>query len=191
VLLIACLALPVTLAACGGSDDNGSSDEDDIASAIETAATSTDPEDCTRLETQTFVEQSELQTGDQAVQSCKDDAADDSGNPDSVDVSDISVDGDTATASAAFTGGGLDGTTASINLVKEGDQWKLDEITDLPVFNPDAVRSVFADQLEASSDLDDTQKACVSDSVTGATDDQLKSLVLGDQSVAQELFGSC
>jgi hypothetical protein len=190
-LLIACLALPVTLAACGGSDDNGSSDEDDITSAIETSATSTNPDDCEKYETQAFLEQSELESGQDAVQSCKDNAADETGNPDSVDVSDISVDGDSATASAAFTGGSLDGTTASLSLVKDGDQWKLDKITDLPVFNPDAVRTAFAAQLESSADLDDTQKACVSDQFATATDDQLKSLILGDQSILQDLFGTC
>ena len=39
----------------------------------------------------------------------------------------IDVDGDTATAKAAFTGSIFDGQSLDLALVKEGDQWKLDE----------------------------------------------------------------
>jgi hypothetical protein len=179
--------------ACGGDDDSGgSSDEDQVVSVIETAATSTAPEDCTKLQTQAFMEQSTFQTGADAVSKCEQDAPDEDGsNPDSVEVSDVSVDGSRATATAAFTGGSFDGSTVTLSLVKDGDQWKLDQITEVVELNAEAVRSAFASQLEASQDLDETQKACVSDSFATATDEQLKGLLLGDATVLQELFGAC
>ena len=49
----------LALTACGG----GESDEDKITETIETAATTTDPSNCTELETQRFIEQNTQRKG--------------------------------------------------------------------------------------------------------------------------------
>src|SRR5262245_53805225 len=113
------------LAACGGGDDASSEDQDQITQAINAAAASGDPSACTQYQTQRFLEQTNDGTGEAAVKSCEQDAAD--SVADSVDVTDIEVDGDSATAKAAVTGSVFDGQTLDIALVKEGDVWKLDQ----------------------------------------------------------------
>src|SRR5262245_32104257 len=129
-LIPAALTSALLMAACGGN-----SDEDQITDVIKTSVKSTDPADCTKLETQTFVEQTEFALGPDAVKQCQDDAADTSDDPDSVDVKDVEADGDTGTANVTFHGGSFDGSTVTVGLVKEGDQWKLNRITGIPNFN--------------------------------------------------------
>ena len=127
LLAAAVVALPLGLVACGG--DNGSSeDEDQITAAIERAATSGDPAACTEVQTAKFTQQTSgepSQSAAAAVKSCQRDASDTAA--DKVEVTDIEVDGDSATAKAEATGSVFDGQTLDIALVKEGDQWKLDE----------------------------------------------------------------
>jgi hypothetical protein len=127
VLTGCCAALP----ACGGSEK----ETDEIVALIKRASTSTDPADCTRLFTQRFLDQTEIPDGSAAVRSCRDDAADASGNPRSVAVSNVQVDGDTATARAAFEGGDLDGQAINLRVIKDGEQWKLDHLDSFSSFD--------------------------------------------------------
>ena len=62
----------LTLTACGGG--GGSSDEGKITETIEKAATTSDPSNCTELETPAFVEQNSEQKGKAAVKSCEEEA---------------------------------------------------------------------------------------------------------------------
>jgi hypothetical protein len=126
-----------TLAACGG-DDN-SEDEDQITETIELAATSGDPKVCTEAQTVNFIQQTSGEPGDspeQAVRQCEQDAA--NTPAEEVDVTDIEIDGDSATAKAEVTGSFFDGQTLDLGLVKDGDQWKLDEFRGLADFDRDA-----------------------------------------------------
>ena len=61
----------LTIVACGGG---GSSDEDKITETIEKAATTSDPSNCTELETLRFVEQNSEEKGKAAVKSCEEEA---------------------------------------------------------------------------------------------------------------------
>jgi hypothetical protein len=190
----ACLALAVGVAACGGGDGGGgSADEDAITSVIETASTSTDPADCSKLQTDKSLEQTELTfNGETALESCEKDAPDGSTNPDSVDVTDVSVDGDSATADVTFSGGPSDGSTYSLALLKDGDQWKLDEITDIPELNLDALRAGLAEQVSASDDVPPDVATCVLDAFNSATEEQVKSLILsGSEDEFLSLIGDC
>ncbi len=47
----------------------------------------------------------------------------------------VEVDGSNATAEAALSGGNLDGQDLEVALVKDGDQWKLDEVADFTKFD--------------------------------------------------------
>lgn len=66
--------------------------------------------------------------GAEAVKTCEKEASEESG-AESASVSNVEVDGSKATADVALTGGSLDGQGVEVALVKQGDQWKLDEIT--------------------------------------------------------------
>lgn len=193
-LFLICLALPLTVAACGGDDDDdGGSDEDAIAEVIETSATSTDPADCARYQTDNFLEQLEFPNeGQTALESCEEDAPDPAGAPDSVEAGDISVDGDTATATATFTGGSFDGSTFDLALVKEDDQWKLDELVDIPTFNFDAFLASLNEELAADPDVPPESAACVTDTITAAGDEEIKRIIVeGDDAAFFALLEGC
>jgi hypothetical protein len=191
VLLLA-LSLPVWLAACGGGDGGGSEDEDQVTEVIETSSTSTDPADCATLATQAFLDQTETGTGQEAVASCEENAADTSDDPDSVDVSDVQVDGSSATATVAFNGGTFGGSTLTVGLVKEGDQWKLDEVTDITEFDFEAFKQNLTDSFTASGDVPPEIADCITQALDQAGEDQVKSIVLsGDDQALLDLFAPC
>jgi hypothetical protein len=131
----ALLAAALVLVSCGGS---GGSDEDEISEAIETALVKTDPDSCTELMTQAYLEQTFQSSGANAVEGCEQNArAEESDNP-PVRVSGIEVDGERATAEVGLTGGEIAGQTTLVALVDE-DGWKLDEFVRFTDFDPEEV----------------------------------------------------
>jgi hypothetical protein len=184
------LLAAVALAACGGSDDSSSADQDQITQAINAAATSGDPSACTQYQTQNFLDQTNDSKGQAAVKECQQDA--DSTAAESVDVSDIEVDGDTATAKAAATGSIFDGQTLDIGLVKEGDQWKLDEFKGFQDFDKDAMVAAFKGQLEKESGATPQAVNCIVEQFQKASDEQIEATFTGNDPQAENrIFGPC
>jgi hypothetical protein len=176
----------VALAACGSSGN--SDDEDQITDAITRAATSGDPAACTEDQTQRFTEQTSGGGSGDAVKSCEKDAADSASS--SVEVSNIKVDGDTATAEAKLTGGFVDGQTVDVNLVKDGDQWKLDQLTGFANFDREAfLKSVLA---EVTKDPSATAQAlaCLKVQFDKASDESLEQILLSPNG-GGDIFGPC
>lgn len=164
------LSVAFTLSACGG----GESDEDQIASAIETLATSTDPADCEALSTLNFMEQTEIEEGQEAVKSCEEEAEEGSDNPGSVTVTNVDVSGPSATADAAFDGGDLDGQTLTIGLVEEDGNWKLDELKSFVRFDRDALLQSFRDGLsEETSGQEEEVASCLVEELEGSSDEEI------------------
>ena len=190
ILAAVAVAATLTLAACGGDDDGGSDDEADITEAIEASATENDPANCTELQTQAFTEQTEFATGEEAVTSCEEDV--DETAADSVEVENIEVDGDAATAEVAVTGAGLDGQTIGLSLVKEGDQWKLDSFDEFVTFDKDAFVAAFSEELASDPEVPAEVVTCIEDSLTTADDATIQSAFLsGDENDLVGLFGTC
>jgi hypothetical protein len=189
-LPVAVLCSSLVVVACGGG--GGNDDSSQITDMIQSSVTSTDPADCTKLETEQFVEQSELTAGPAALQQCQKDAADTSDNPSSVDVTDVKTSGNTGTANVAFHGGSFDGSTISVSLIKDGDQWKLDKITDIPSFNfPGLVHALTA-KFSSEGSIPPQVATCIVQAFNNAGADQVKSIILsgnGDQLTA--LFSTC
>jgi hypothetical protein len=131
-IALACLLVFSALAvvACGSSN----SDESQIEEAIETSATTTNPADCTKLNTQQFMEQTAQESGKAAVKKCEAEAEAGEG-AESVSVSNVEVSGSSATAEAALTGGALSGQTLEVELVKSGEQWQLNEVVKFTKFD--------------------------------------------------------
>jgi hypothetical protein len=121
----------LALVACGSS---GSGEDSQIEEAIETSATTTNPADCTKLNTQRFMEQTTQESGKAAVTKCKEEAEAEEG-AESVSVSSVEVSGSSATAEAALTGGALSGQTLEVELVKGGEQWQLNEVVKFTKFD--------------------------------------------------------
>jgi hypothetical protein len=119
VALVAALGL----VACGGG--SGSSDDDQIRSVADRALTGNDPASCDELLTAHFVQT--FYGG--SVEQCRKNAEETSTNPDSVDVTNISVNGEKASADIKLVGGPSDGQVLSAIFVKQGSQWKFDSVS--------------------------------------------------------------
>jgi hypothetical protein len=177
----------LAFAACG---DGNSEDEDQIIAAIEAAAVSGEASACTEFQTQRFTEQTTNETGEAAVQQCEEDAGDTAG--DEIDVSNIEVDGDSATAEGAITGSFFDGQTIEVALVNEGDQWKLDELTGFTEFDRDAFLASFEAELSGEQGASPEAIDCLRSQIEAQSDQQLQEFLVGADPQAEErIFGPC
>ena len=193
-LALAAMALAViaslALAACGGGDDSGSSDDQDqITQAIDAAATSGDPAACTKYQTLQFTEQTTGEQGQAAVQACQKDATNTAA--DSIDVTDIEVDGDNATAKGKATGSIFDGQTLDVALVKEDGQWKLDDFKGFVNLDKDSMIAAFTAQLQSEGDPPQAID-CLKQQFQAASEDVIEgTFVDSDTQAEQQLFGPC
>jgi len=179
----------LALVACGSSGN--SDDEDQITAAIDRAATSGDPAACTEVQTQSFVEQtSGGGSAADAIKQCEEDASE--GVAEEVDVSDIEVDGDSATANATVTGSVFNGQTLQVALVKDGDRWKLDEFTGFKDFDRESVNAALAEEISSDPQSSPEAADCVTQQVQAVSDQQVQALFLGtDPQAENAIFGPC
>jgi hypothetical protein len=92
---------------------------------MDRALTSSDPAICDEIATTHFVQT--FYNG--SISECKKDAENTSDNPDSIDVTNVKVDGDKATADVTVHGGPNDGQKLTASFVTESGKWKLDGAT--------------------------------------------------------------
>lgn len=197
--IFAALISGLALAACGGDDgesDDGNSDADQIAEVIETTTTSSAPDHCTELQTQEFVEQIEFEEGEAAIEACKADADETSGDADSVEVSEIEVDGETATANVTFDGSVFDQQTLVLELIADGDQWKLNRIADIKDLDVEAYAASFEELVQQGDDPSTPeQAACVKDHLTAedapTAEVLTDALLSGSESSILTVVGDC
>jgi hypothetical protein len=191
LLLLPCLLIfsGLAFAACGGGSGG---DEGDVEEVIETSATSTDPADCKKLNTQNFMEQTTQESGEAAVESCEEEAKEEEGAT-SAQVSAVEVDGSDATAEVALSGGHLDGQALEVALVKDGDQWKLDEVVKFTKFDRAGLVETLEEGLaEPSSEVDRKFGSCVVEAFKQDSQEEVEELVFGDSPKALEgLFETC
>lgn len=177
------------LVACGGG---GESDEDKITSTIETAATSTDPAVCGETQTLKFMEQTNSGTGKEAEKECEEEAKTGEGNPDSVNVSKVEVNGGKATASAEFKGGTFDGQTLELGLVEEGGEWKLDEFAGFANFDPAPFIKALTEQIENEPEIEPETAACIVEGIEGLSNSELESAIVENNTeVFAEIAEGC
>lgn len=184
VLIISALAL----SACGGG--GGSSDESQIEEAIETSATSSDPTVCSELQTQQFVEQSTSEEGPAAVKKCEESSEED--QAESVAVSNVEVEGSEATADAAITGASFDGQSLEIALVKEGDQWMLNEALGFAKLDKPKLVEALATQFETDGELEEEVAVCIEEGFEESSQAEIEELLLsGSSEPIAELAEEC
>jgi ABC-type glycerol-3-phosphate transport system substrate-binding protein len=169
------LALVVGLAACGGSDE---SDEDAVIETIETSATSTDAAICGETQTLAFMEQTTGSDGKDAEKACEKETEDEENQPDSVNVSEVEIDGEKATANAEFKGGSLGAQTLELALVEEDGNWKLDE--------PDGLVNAFAEQIENEPEIEPEVADCLVEGLEDLPNPELESIVIENNT---DVFG--
>ncbi len=175
------------LAACGG----GESEKDKIVGAIETSATSNDPSACTEFATESFNEQITGQEGEAAVKECEKDAAEEE-SAESADVSNVEVDGSTATADVALTGGSFTGQTLAVSVVKEGDQWKLNEVTGFADLNLPKLVEALEENFNETNEIPKGVVACIAEAVEESSQAEIEELFFsGSFEGFAELVQSC
>ena len=118
----------LVLVLAGGGDDGGG-EQADVEDVIERVATSKDPADCKEIYTQNYLQKATGASGTEAVDLCEQAVGQD--KTEGVEISDVEITGDKATAKAVPEGGNLDGKELELTLVKQGGDWKLDD-QDLP-----------------------------------------------------------
>lgn len=183
------------IGACGetrssGSDDPGS----EIAATVTQAYTSSDPTSCTVLSTLQSVEQVTGYSGQTAVSYCQQSASDPANDARAVEVSNVTVHGDRASANVRLQGTNLDGSTITQQLVKQGGQWKLDLITAIPHFDGHRYRHAFVALGLHNGDITRGQADCLRDALGAASDSQLIALNIdptGGTDLFAQLFGRC
>jgi hypothetical protein len=191
-LLLPCLLLVSALAlvACGGSS-GGSGDESQIEAAIETSATSTKPSACKEFSTQQFMEQSTSTEGAAAVKQCEENATEEDG-AESVDISEVEVDGSEATADVALTGGSLGGQGLEIALIKEGSDWKLNELVGFIELDPTALAESLGTSLKKEGGEAAELAPCIEEKFEVAEQSEIEELVIsGSTQPIEELVEEC
>ncbi len=192
-MLKRCLALTcllvfsvLALVACGSSGEDGQIEE-----AIETSATTTDPADCTKFETQRFMEQTAQESGKAAVKKCEEEAEAEEG-AESVSTSNVEVDGSNATAEAALTGGALNGQTLEVGLVKNGDQWQLNEVVKFTEFDRAKLVEFVEEEFTPSNGLSPKLAACFVEAFQEGSQAEIEELLFSPSSTGfEELAEAC
>ena len=185
--LLALAALAVT--ACGGS---GSSAEDEVTEVIEQAATTKDPSNCTELQTLRFTEQNTGEKGKAAIKSCEESAKEEE-QAEEAKVSNVSVNGEKATAEAEFIGGSLGSQTLSVALVEEDGDWKLDQIEGFANYDGQALEETFLKRFEESPEgLTKKQYTCIAEGIGKASTAEAETMFLSGSSIKiEELAQGC
>jgi hypothetical protein len=174
VLPFALLAAALALSACGGggSSSSGSSttaakspDETAIEKTIQSDATSTSPSKCTKYVTQEANEQQSGASGAEATEACEAEAGE--GPAESVAVSNIDVEGESATAEAAVKGSALNGQSLELELVKEGGDWKINQFLSFTKFDPKALGDSIEAELEETGEVAAPEVKCFAEGVSG------------------------
>jgi hypothetical protein len=185
LLLLAVLAV----SACGGG---GSSAEDEVTEVIERAATTKAPSNCTELQTLRFTEQNTGEKGKAAIKSCEESATEEE-QAEEAKVSNVSVNGQKATAEAEFIGGSLGSQTLAIALVKEDDDWKLDQIEGFANYDGKALEETFLKRFEESPEgLSKKQYTCIAEGIGKASTAEAEAMFLsGASAKIEELAKGC
>jgi hypothetical protein len=103
----------------------GEKDEDKITDAAETALTKKGDEACGAA-SQEFLERSTDQRGSAAELACENALT--GGFATDAEISDAKADGESGDAKAKVTGGNFSGQTLTLEMTKDGDDWKVDGI---------------------------------------------------------------
>jgi copper chaperone CopZ len=132
------------------------------------------------------MEQTAGSSGKEAEKECEAEAKSGEGQPDSVKVTKVKVDGGNATADAEFKGGVFDAQTLEVALVEEDGDWKLDELTGFANFDSEGLVNSFAEQIEEEPEIEPETASCLIEGIEELSDAELESVVLENNT---EVFG--
>jgi hypothetical protein len=185
--LLAVAALALT--ACGGGDG----DEAKIVEVIETAETTTDPSNCTELQTQRFNEQVSQQQGKAGTEACEKEAKAGESQADAANISNVTVNDEKATAEVEFKGGPLDSQTLEVALVQADGDWKIDYVEGFARYDGKALGAAFEKRFQEEPEgLTPKQAKCISKGIAASSEAKAEALFFGGSSKPIiELAESC
>ena len=123
--VVALLALGLILALVLSGGDDAPSEEDKVKEAAEEVITTKETSACKELATQDYLEKATGQKGAEAVKECEDEPG---SLADSTEITSTDVSGSSATVEAKLEGGEIDGETIELKMLKEQDEWKVDDL---------------------------------------------------------------
>lgn len=183
-LAVAGIAL-AGLAGCGGDGDGGSDDDanSEITGVLETFFTTSDPIQCEQVTQKGLEEFSPtVASAEDPVAECRKTLAP-GAEAASIEIADVSVDGESATATVTPDGGPFAGAAVTVALVDD-DGWKLDGLDGVAIENREAFQAEL-DKQAASSFGNDAftkeQSGCIADFIRNevSTEELEKSLASG------------
>lgn len=189
LLPFAFLAMAFGLFACG--DEAGK--EDEIADVIEVVFLGNDPSKCTEAMTPAFIAQIEMTRKEDSLGECEEGVREDGVNDaDSVEVSEVEVDGSEATADVAFSGGNYDGQVLTVALLEEDGSWKLDEMARFAKLDKEQLAGAFEEAFEAEDAPGPLVQACFGDTIRDLTQSEIEEVVLsGSPELLRVILKGC
>ena len=167
MLPLVLIASALALSACGGgsSSSGGGDDEAAVEEAVEESATSTDPSKCTEFQTEAFNAQDQGVPAKEALKACEG-AVEESETPaESVNVSNVKIDGETATADAQVEGSALNSQTVEIELAKEDGNWKLNKFLGFAEYDGKALAAAFEEELANQEEITPGLAKCLAEGI--------------------------
>lgn len=196
MLLIAAIVVMVAalaLTACGGGGSSSSGDDEAaIEEVIENAATTSDPSKCTEFQTAAFNEQNQGASGKEALEACEEGAEESETVAKSVGVSNVKVDGETATAEARMAGSSMNGQAVEIELAKEGGTWKLNKFLGFAHYDGKAMGEALEEKLGEEEGISASLVKCMGQGVAGLSQSEAESLAFEKElKPIEEMVGTC
>ena len=167
MLPLVLIAAAFALTACGGgsSSSGGGGDEAAIEEAVEKAATSTDPSKCTELQTEAFNQQDQNASPKEATKVCEESAKGSEIAAESASVSNVKVDGETATAEAEIKGSSLNEQSVEIELAKEGGNWKLNKFLGFAKYDGKGLAAAFEEEVGRQEGITPGLAKCLAEGI--------------------------
>jgi len=165
----------------------GSGEREELETMIHAATVDTGPGSCSKYETLHFLEVMYDREGEAAVRACEESALDPlREEPRSVDVSQIDIEGDSATAVIGFEGSLFDGQKLKYGFVERGGEWKFDEMVGFAVLDaPHLILELGREGLlRAESPQDVENISCWIGRMERMSDKELEELLFGDRDVS-------
>lgn len=194
ILPLVLLASALALSACGGgSSSSGGGEEAAIKKAIETSATSTDPSKCSEVQTEAFNEADTGTSGSGALKACETEVEEGESEPaESVNVSNVSESGETATAEVEIEGGSLAGQAVEIGLTNEEGAWKLNEFLGFTNYDAAGIASFLEEKLNEEEGVEPALAKCVSEGVEKMSQQDAEAMIFekNDEGL-EEIANAC
>ncbi len=192
-MTVALLAAALALVSCGGGDASVS-DEEAIEEMVIASVFERGPEACLKYSTVNYLEMTTRREGDAAVEACEESALDPDGEPPTeVEVSEIDVADNSATAVIAFEGSTLDGQNLRVRLIERDGRWKYYEWLGFADF--DAERLILQvgreGMLQADSAREAEAIACVIGQMEEMKAESLEKEVFESSEPLSELWDNC